>query len=158
MTRKSKIITISVSLIALTIITMGLFKILKSKSSDSKFVSESSFNKNLKSQMDMKPQTLEQLRKINVSADKELKLEFFFYTNSLDKASQLSAELKKLNYASDHGFAAGSKTEYLVNGWTNKIKMSDEVVKDWTKQMCEIGYKYDCEFDGWGTDPGQDVN
>ena len=158
MTLKSKIIIISASLIALTLIIMGLFDIFKSNTSDGKFVSESEFNKNLKSQMGMTPQTLEQLRKIDVNADKELKLEFFFYTNSLDKAAQLSAELKKLNYASDHGLAAGSKTEYLVNGWTTKMKMADEVVKNWTKQMCEIGYKYDCDFDGWGTDPIQDQN
>jgi regulator of RNase E activity RraB len=106
----------------------------------------------------MTPQTLEQLRKINVGADKELKLEFFFYTNSLDKAAALSAELKKLNYESDHGLAAGSKTQYLVNGWTTKMKMSDQVVSNWTKEMCEISYKFDCEFDGWGTNPDQDVN
>ena len=137
---------------------MGLFDFLKPKSTDKKFVSESAFNKNLQNQLQMVPQTLDQLRKLNITADKELKLEFFFYTNSLDNAGQLSAELKKLNYQSDHGLAANSKTEYLVNGWTTKMKMSDNVVKDWTKQMCEIGYKYDCEFDGWGTDPGQDQN
>lgn len=158
MTRKSKTIIVSVSIITLTIITMGLFDIFKSKSSDGKFVSEAAFNKNLKSQMSMTPQTLEQLRKINVGADKELKLEFFFYTNSLDKAAALSAELKKLNYESDHGLAAGSKTQYLVNGWTTKMKMSDQVVSNWTKEMCEISYKFDCEFDGWGTNPDQDVN
>ncbi|MFC3562039.1 ribonuclease E inhibitor RraB [Pedobacter jamesrossensis] len=36
-----------------------------------------------------------------------------------------------------------------------KMKMTDEVVKQWTKQMCELGYKFDCEFDGWGTEPDQ---
>jgi len=158
MTRKSKIIIISVSVITLTIITMGLFDIFKSKSSDGKFVSETAFNKNLKSQMGMTPQTLEQLRKINVGEDKELKLEFFFYTNSLDKAAELSSELKKLNYESDHGLAAGSKTEYLVNGWTTKMKMTNQIVSNWTKEMCELGFKFDCEFDGWGTNPDQDSN
>ena len=137
---------------------MGLFDIFKSKSSDGKFVSETAFNKNLKSQMGMTPQTLEQLRKINVGEDNELKLEFFFYTNSLDKAAELSSELKKLNYESDQRLAAGSKTEYLVNGWTTKMKMTDQVVSNWAKEMCELGYKFDCEFDGWGTNPDQDVN
>lgn len=137
---------------------MGLFDFFKSKSSDGKFVSESAYSKNLKSQMQMTPKTIQQLRQANVSADKELKLEFFFYTNSLDKAAELSAELNKLNYESEHGLAAGSKTEYLVNGWTSKMKMTDDVVLAWTNQMCEIGYKYDCDFDGWGTDPDQDIN
>ncbi|MBL7829785.1 MAG: hypothetical protein JNK41_02060 [Saprospiraceae bacterium] len=36
--------------------------------------------------------------------------------------------------------------------------MAEEVVKQWTKKMCELGYKFDCEFDGWGTDPNQNDN
>lgn len=137
---------------------MGLFDIFKSKSSNGKFVSESAFNKNLKSQMGMTPQTLEQLREININEDKVIKLEFFFYTNSLEKAAKLSSELKKINYESDHRLAAGSTTEYFVNGCTTKMKMTNQVVSNWTKKMCEIGYMFDCEFDGWGTNPDQDVN
>ena len=135
---------------------MGFFDFFKSKSNQGQFVEEKAFNKNLQNQMKMTPSTLKQLREIGVSSDKQLKLEFFFYTNTLEKAEQLSSQLQKLDYQSDHGFAAGSKTEYIVNGWTSKMEMSDEEVSNWTKEMCEIGYKFDCEFDGWGTTPNQD--
>jgi regulator of RNase E activity RraB len=34
--------------------------------------------------------------------------------------------------------------------------MDDGTVQSWAKEMCELGYKFDCDFDGWGTTPNQD--
>ena len=135
---------------------MGLFDFLKPKFNSGQFVSEGAFKNNQEKQMQMTPQTLEQLRKVNVTNDKELKLEYVFYTNSADKAEQLAIEIGKLSYSVEHGVSAGDTKIFIVTGWTTKMKMADEVVKQWTKQMCELGYKYDCEFDGWGTTPGQE--
>jgi regulator of RNase E activity RraB len=104
----------------------------------------------------MSPQTLVQLRKHDVTSEKELKIEFFFYTNTSDKAMHLAKELEKFNYIVQHGVSSGDKRLFIVTGWTTKIKMSEEVVTNWTNQMCEIGYKFDCEFDGWGTNPDQE--
>ena len=135
---------------------MGLFDFLKPKSNNGQFVSEKAFKSNLDNQMQMTPQTLHQLRKINVTAEKELKLEYFFYTNTAEKAEKLANEIGKLNYTVQHGTSASDKKLFIVTGWTTKMKMSDDVVSDWTQQMCEIGNKFDCEFDGWGTQPDQD--
>ncbi|SHF74062.1 Regulator of RNase E activity RraB [Flavobacterium fontis] len=135
---------------------MGLFDFLKPKSNNGQFVSEPAFNSNREKQMQMTPQTIEQLRNLNVTADRELKLEYFFYTNNADKAKQLATEIEKLDYTVQHGVSAGDKNLFVVTGRTTKMKMSDEVVKQWTKQMCELGYKFDCEFDGWGTETDQE--
>lgn len=155
MTTEKKALIAGLILITTTIIVMGLFDFLKPKSKSRQFVSETAFNSNSDKQMQMTPQTLDQLRKFNVTADKELKLEYFFYTNTPDKAEKLASEIGKLNYTVQHGVSAGDKKLFIVTGWTTKMKMADEVVKQWTKQMCELGYKFDCEFDGWGTDPSQ---
>lgn len=155
MTIGKKILIAGLTIITLTIITMGLFDFLKPKSNNGQFVSEIAFNNNRDKQMQMTPQTLDQLRKLDVTADKELKLEYFFYTNTAEKAEKLAAEIGKLDYTVQHGVSAGDKKLFIVTGWTNKMKMADDEVKQWTKQMCELGYKFDCEFDGWGTDPGQ---
>lgn len=137
---------------------MGLFDFFKPTSNNGQFVSKSAFNSNRDGQMQMINQTLDQLRKLNVTAEKELKLEYFFYTNTAEKAEKLATEIEKLNYTVQHGVSAGDNKLFLVTGWTTKMKMADEVVKQWTKQMCELGYKFDCEFDGWGTDPNQNDN
>jgi hypothetical protein len=36
------------------------------------------------------------------------------------------------------------------------MPMETTNVINWTKQMCKIGYQFDCEFDGWGTNPDQE--
>ena len=156
MKTKKKILIVGLILITTTLIAMGLFNFLKPKSSSGQFVSETDFNNNLDGQLEMTPQTLVQLRKLNVTEDKELKLEYFFYTNTAEKAEQLATEIAKLNYTVEHGVSAGDKNLFIVTGWTTKMKMEGDIVNQWTKQMCELGYQFDCEFDGWGTEPDQE--
>ena len=120
---------------------------------NNRYVTEEIFKNNIQKQVDMTSQTLDRLRKAGVSADKELKLEFFFFTNSDDKAKKLADALAKLSYSVEYRLAAESKTEFVITGWTTKMKMSEDVVKKWTKEMCQLGYKFDCDYDGWGTQP-----
>lgn len=134
---------------------MGIFNIFK-KANGGQFVTESQFKSNSKKQVELAPQTLKQLRNLGVTDYKELKLEFFFYSNSIDKVEKLSDELSKLNYEVQFGQSQGDKTLFISTGWTVKMKMDDDTVMTWTKDMCEIGYKYDCDFDGWGTTPDQE--
>lgn len=135
---------------------MRIFDFLKPKSSNGIFVTESEFDKNRDKQIQMTPITIEQLRNLNVTEEKELKLEYFFYTNKPEKAEELAAEIEKLNYSVNHGASAGNKKLFIITGWTTKMKMDNEVVQNWAKEMCELGYKFDCDFDGWGTNPDQD--
>jgi len=134
---------------------MGLFDFLK-KSNGGQFVTESAFKSNLKKQVELAPQTLKQLREIGVTDDKQLKLEFFFYANTLDKVQNLSYELLKLNYEVHAGQSQGDTKLFIANGWTTRMKMDNETVERWTKEMVEVGYKFDCDFDGWGTSPDQE--
>ena len=134
---------------------MGLFNIFSKKTDNGQFVSSDSLENKITKQLQMAPKIMEQLRKLNVTSDKELKLEYFFYTNTAGKAQVFATELKKLKYEVKYGVSAGDKKLFVVRGWTTKIKMADEVVIEWTKQMCEFGYKFDCDFDGWGTEPDQ---
>jgi len=86
--------------------------------------------------------------------DKKLPVEFFFYTNAVEKAEGLAGALRRLGYeiyeadASDMG-----RNRFAVIGCTTKMEMSDTAMKDWAEHMCELGEEYDCEFDGWGTSP-----
>jgi len=123
--------------------------------SPKRFVSEKAFEKNVEQQMSWTPQTLEQLRKYGASPEKELKLEFFFYTNTADKAAALAGDLLKRGYEVKHGPSASDPKIQVITGWTTRMPMSDGAVLDWTKDMCTVGYAHDCDFDGWGTNPKQ---
>src|SRR5258706_10720800 len=87
---------------------MGLFDVFK-KISNGQFVTEKQFKSNEDKQVELAPLTLNQLRELGVTADKELKLEFFFYSNTIDKVEKLSGELKKMNYEAQFGQSQGDK-------------------------------------------------
>ena len=135
---------------------MGLLSNLFKSNGQGPYVTENHFKRNLRTQQKLAPITLDQLRKFGVDNDKELRLEFFFYSKTVDKAEMLTNELKELNYETYFSESAGHEHKYLINGWTTKMKMDDQTVSNWTAEMCKLGYKYDCEFDGWGTFPEQD--
>jgi regulator of RNase E activity RraB len=135
-------------------VTMGFFDLFISKQNqDKKFVTEDSFKRNRENQNRMAPYTIKQLRELGVTETNELKLEYFFYTNSIEKAKNLADEIQKMNYSVSYGKSAGDKTLFVITGWTMKMSIADSVVIEWTSQMCDLGYKFDCEFDGWGTEP-----
>jgi len=132
---------------------MGLFSFF---GKDERYISESTFKKNVQKQKEMSGQTLSQLSKYGVGGDSELSLEFFFYTDDQNKANDLAIELKKLNYSIDTvDKSAGDPKLWAVTGWTTQIQMNIASVTKWTEQMCRIGFENDCDFDGWGTNPDQ---
>jgi hypothetical protein len=103
----------------------------------------------------MTPLTMTQLRKFGVTDASQLKLEYFFYTNTQEKAAALAQALADMQYAGGHDRSATDKRQFVINGWTSKISMGDQAVLDWTAQMVDLGQQHDCEFDGWGTNPKQ---
>jgi len=124
--------------------------------SSNAYKTEQEYVQNRLSQIAMTPQTMEQLRNYKVIDTSMLKLEYFFYTNSEEKAVVLSGELEKLGYESAFSLSAGNATEYVINGWTTKMAMDDKTVEEWTALMCDLGRDNDCEFDGWGTNRDQE--
>ena len=116
-----------------------------------RFVSKKAFEANLENQMAMTPQTLQHLRKYNITPEKRRKLEFFFYTNTAEKAAALAVELKNKNYQVECRPSVSNAKIQLITGWTAEITMSDTAILDWTREMCTLGFEYDCDFDGWGT-------
>ena len=150
------------------IITMGFFSSLfgcnkptdessakNNQGAPTEFVSDTEYKENRNKQITMAPQTMEQLRGYGVTDESKLKLEYFFYTNAEGKAESLAAELTDLGYEGDHGLAEGGSDLFVITGWTTPMTMDNATVVDWTGKMCDVGRKFDCEFDGWGTNPEQ---
>lgn len=137
----------------LTIIfTMGLFGFLKGQ--PKRFISEAKHKENVTKQTEMNNEILHQLSLYGVTQKTELKIEYFFYTDTKDKADKLNADLKKKNYETVDVHQV--ENLWSVSGWTSKLNMDLRVVTNWTVEMCELGFSFDCEFDGWGTHPQQD--
>ena len=132
---------------------MGLFGIFLGQ--PKQFITPEAFQENFARQSTMTPQTVAQLRTLNVAPETELKLEMFFYTNTPDKAVALATVLSDRQYQVEHGPSASDRNLQVITGWTDKMPMHETNVLAWTKEMCQIGFEHDCEFDGWGTNPNQ---
>lgn len=119
------------------------------------FISEQQHAENLELQLSTSPQTLRQLHEYGISSSKSLKLEYFYYTNEEKKARSLSEQLALLGYTSEYGQIEDDPGIFIVTGWTTPIQAVKNTISEWTENMCSLGYKHDCEFDGWGTNPEQ---
>ena len=140
------------------LITMGLLNSLfgcKPDDGGGRFRTDEAAAENRARQLAMTPQTVSQLRQYGVTDQRQLKLEYFFYTNTREKAAALAQKLGELGYTVSYDHSAGNKKQFVVTGWTSQMKMDDKTVLEWTGRMCELGHEHDCEFDGWGTNPTQ---
>lgn len=122
---------------------------------DGPFRSESAYAENRSQQLAMSPQTVAQLRTYGVTDQSELKLEYFFYTNTKEKAAALAQKLADMGYTGSYDHSASDRKQFVVTGWTSPLRMDEQTVLDWTGRMCDAGHENDCEFDGWGTNPKQ---
>jgi hypothetical protein len=129
---------------------MGIFDFRKPK--DNRYVSEEASKVNLSKQIAGLPRILGVIKGHCASDPIQLKLEFFFYTNSIDKAKLLAEDLKQKSCSVEYRVAAQNSKLFVINGWTSRFNIEGKMLVSWVKEMCELGYKYDCDFDGWGTD------
>ncbi|WP_125720110.1 ribonuclease E inhibitor RraB [Flavobacterium ustbae] len=113
------------------------------------FVSETDFIINQGTQFRAAIESLVTLRDAAVEEEDELKIDYFFYTNTLEKAQNLEKEIQKKHYIVNHAIASHDKQLFVISGRTTAIKMMHETLSKWAGEMCELGYQYDCSFENW---------
>lgn len=118
---------------------------------DNRHVTKETYFEDIESQVFLAPKTLKLLRKYSIKRIKEQQLEYFFYTNTLEKAQELAKEIERLNYSVDFDKIPGENGLYCISGMTIKMPMDESIVTKWSQKMCKLGYRFDCKFDGWGT-------
>lgn len=127
---------------------MEILRFLKSRQKK-QFVSEIDFIANCGKQFHTAIETLVRLRDSAVEEEDELKIDYFFYTNTLEKSQVLAREIQKLDYTIHNGVTLHDKNIFVISGRTTKMKMMHEILRKWTAEMCELGYKHDCNFESW---------
>jgi hypothetical protein len=93
---------------------------------------------------------LELAQMIGAEEECEKEIEFFFYASELNDALDLMNHLKRLQYEVECVPPVTTRDEWLITGLTNKLKMKEQVVINWTETMEAIASCYRSNFDGWG--------
>lgn len=128
---------------------MEILNFLKPKKKK-QFVSANEFTTNQDKQFRLSIESLVGLRDSGVEEEDQRLIDYFFYTDTLEKAQGLEEEIRKLGYIVNHGIASHNKNLFVVSGRTTPIKMMYESLSGWIAEMCQMGYKLDCSFDHWG--------
>ncbi len=124
---------------------MSLFdRLFRSNNPADPYQTEAQFEANLARQISMTRQGLAQLREYE---GRELRLEFFFYTNNPANAEVLNSKLLKLGYESRSGESASEPGLFISSGWTTPMRMDEATVIGWIETMCRLGYANNAEFD-----------
>lgn len=127
---------------------MEILSFLKPKKKK-QFVSKENFISNQDKQFRLSIESLVSLRDLSVEEEDELNIDYFFYTDTLEKSQKLEKELLKLDYTVNHRTNSHDKNFFEISGRTTEIKMMHETLREWIAAMCELGYKHDCSFDTW---------
>jgi hypothetical protein len=124
---------------------MSIFdKFFGSKGSSNPYQTEAQFEANLARQVSMARQGLAQLRE---HEGRELRLEFYFYTNNSANAEALNSNLVELGYESQSGESADDSDLFVTTGWTTPIRVDEATVINWIESMCRLGFANDALFD-----------
>ena len=100
-------------------------------------------------ELDLNEDVLERIYNDGVTSSNELPIEFVFITDTEQKANQLKLMLSS-TYPMYNDLRIDETEDYWeVHGITNAIKMEIDKINEWNQAMWDIGYKYDCQLDGW---------
>lgn len=127
---------------------MGILHLLK-RQRKKQFVSEINFSTNRGRQSHLAIEKLVNLREANVEEEDMLKIDYYFCTDTVEKAQELIKALQHLDHSIENKISDSKKGVLIVKGTSTPVKMMHEVLRKWAFDMCDLGYKYDCNFDGW---------
>jgi len=120
-----------------------------------RYVSADAFMENLSRQVTLTPRSVAHLRQHGVTEQSWQKLLFYFYTDTMEKAVALAWVLRQKGYAVAHGPDPRKRSSFRISGWTTPLLMTEPIVAEWAKEMIQLGFEHDCQFDTWGTLPPQ---
>jgi regulator of RNase E activity RraB len=102
--------------------------------------------------------TLAVMRKFGLRTKEKQEVEFFFYADAEDNASNLAIDLSKLGYEIYAVEKSGGNGKWSVIGCTKPIPIAEGPLTKWAEAMESLAQQHRCMFDGWGTlaDPPPD--
>src|SRR5471030_1735354 len=111
---------------------MSAPKITKTPSRRLQYVAKVEHNESTNAQAFLAGKVLDIYNELGDGEEKEQEIEFFFYTNTAEKAKELKAALKKLRYKIYRTNFAERFSSYSISGSTNKMKMDVETIARWS--------------------------
>lgn len=94
---------------------------------------------------------LERIKNDSTITKEEMIFSFYFITDKRTKIDSLTDYLEKFEPNQQIIELNQINKIWELNGRTYPIKLEIDSINKWERKMWEIGYKFDCELDGWET-------
>src|SRR5438046_10515434 len=91
-----------------------------------------------------------QLAQYGTDENSALNLNIYFDTDDSLKAQHLADTMEKIGYRANliHR-SSRDKTLWVLAGTSGRVSMDSVALDHWTTSVCNLSYRYDCEFEGW---------
>lgn len=122
------------------------------KRKKARFVDEEALARSLASQTDVVG-VVDALEAAGMPPNATLQVEYFFYADVESNGQALARELHTRGYSTECRPAADGGPLFCITGWTIPLVINREWLASWAADMVRLGFRHDCEFDGWGTYP-----
>jgi len=104
----------------------------------------------LKEQLALTRSTWARLQEHGVTDGSELQLDFFYAAPTSARATQLKLFLEQ---QTDYELqVTADRDQWIVRGRTQGAPLSLAIVEQWVDWMVTAGLRFECVFDGWGTE------
>src|SRR4030095_801388 len=135
-----------------TIFLKAIFLLLVSSCVKTKdrFFTEDQFKSDLAKMEIFNNEKLKQLSQYGVTDGSGISMDFYFATDDSLKAQQLAEELESLNYHANRIHpSSNNKNLWVLSASSSRVNMDIQLLNTWTQSVCSLGYKHDCECNGW---------
>jgi hypothetical protein len=129
---------------------MSLFEFEGIQLDPDRFVTEEAFEDCLEEQETIAQFAIEHYTMIGQEKGTELDVDFYFSTNTKEKAEIFLGEMAKRGF---HGCLSTPRPPdnlYSVVLTKTKVAITENNLTILAREMCKIGYVFDCSFDSWG--------
>jgi hypothetical protein len=92
---------------------------------------------------------LDRIYKDDIKSTDMLPIEFYFLTDTNNKAINFKNELVKKFPDYEEIIIRDYDGDFEISGKTDPKQMSLQSINQWNKLMWDFGYEFDCKLDGW---------
>ena len=93
---------------------------------------------------------LKQLSRYGVNPNSDVSLLYYFTTDDSVKLNVLATDLRNMNHhVNPIHRSANDKTLWVLSANSSEVKMDSSSLNRWAKDLCDLGYRYDCAMQGW---------
>ena len=129
---------------------MSLFEFQGIELDPDRFVTEEAFEENLEEQVTIAHFAMEHYTMIGQEPGTKLDVDFYFSTNTKEKAEIFLTEMTNRGFHLCLTTPRPPENLFGIVATKPKVVITEKSLAILAREMCKIGYIFDCSFDSWG--------